>query len=822
MAIVVALALFVSLTASVSAHVVLVAATPVSGSTIGQPPKMVRVRFDQVPDPKFSDISILDTSGKAVAGGPAASNASDPAVIEVTITATLPAGLYTVAWQALAPDGHLSKGNYPFTLSSGLGPAPPTEPQAVGAPTSASGTQGSTISSSGNPTVLAVLVRWWRYLALGVLIGTFGLVVLVLRPATAMLDDGDAAWTRAAHLIRPWALGSLIAFILAHIATLIVQAATVADIGILQVRGDTLRRLLVDTTYGGVWRIVAVVALLLLLAMIVTQRPFARARPSALGVIATPRLATRDDAAAGSPPEALLQWQIGLGASLLVAVALTFSSHAIESQHQPVLALMADAAHLSAMGVWFGGLLVLLFMLPRWLRPLEGEERTTYLAETVRRFSNLALISVGCLIATGVYAMTLHTTRSTILNTSYGQTLLIKHALILPLIGTAALNLLVVKPRLRRDERARRWLPRLLWVEAGLGLAVLLVTATLTQLPPAHLLTGANAAAYDPRLNDAVAVAPPTTINADADVSSGPQSAEMQDASGMTVVLLTSTGKDGSALDANIVDPNTSQPLTDVQRVTALITFSDADLGQSSVLLTKDASEHYRATGIFFPIKGVWSIQLVVRRENIAEDARLNFSFTSDPARFQTTERPGSTVTNARTGFLWPRLLPNAWFGLLLALVGLALLAVTYRARSGAALQGRTRTIYRTWSIGALLVGLIVFGYNSTDRTPTTAIPNPLPNDTATLALGQQLFAQNCAICHGTYGKGDGPYAANLNPRPVDLTGSHLTTHTDGDLYWWVSHGIAGTGMPSFSGTLSDQDIWSLIRYVRSLRGTPT
>jgi copper transport protein len=818
-AVAVAVALLASLSVSVSAHVALVAATPVPGSTIGQPPKMVRIRFDQVPDPKFNNITILDTSGKAVAGGPAASNASDPAVIEVTITAKLTPGLYTVTWQALAPDGHLTKGNYPFTLSAGLGPAPPTEPQAVGAPTSGASAQGSSVSGSGTPTVLAVTVRWWRYLALGVLIGAFGLAVLVLRPATATMDDGDAAWARATHLLRPWALGGLIAFLLAHLATLIVQAATVADIGILQVRGDTLRRLLVNTTYGGVWRIVAVVALLLLLGMVVTHLPFLRARPSALGVIATPRPAARTDAVS-APPETLRHWQIGLGVSLLIAVALTFSSHAIESQHQPVLALMADAAHLSAMGLWFGGLLVLLLTLSRWLRPLAGEERTDCLAETVRRFSNLALVSVGCLIATGVYAMTLHTTRGTILNTSYGQTLLIKHALILPLIGTAALNLLLIKPRLRSVERARRWLPRLLWIEAGLGLAVLLVTATLTQLPPAHLLTGANAAAYDPRLNDAVAVAPPTAINADADVSSGPQAAEMQDAAGMTVVLLTSTGKDGSALDANIVDPNTSQPLADVQRVTALITFADADLGQTSVLLAKDASGHYRATGIFFPIKGVWNIQLVVRRANIAEDARLNFSFTSDPARFQTTERPGSTVTNARTGFLWPRLLPNAWYGLLLALVGVALLVLTYRARTGAVLQGRTRTIYRTWSVGALLLGLIVFGYNSTDRTPTTAIANPLPNDTATLAQGQQLFAQNCAICHGAYGKGDGPYAANLNPRPVDLTGSHLTTHTDGDLYWWVSHGIAGTGMPSFSGTLTDQDIWSIIRYVRSLRGT--
>jgi copper transport protein len=802
--------------ASVSAHVALVAATPVPGSTIGQPPKAIRIRFDQVPDPKFNEITLLDTSGKSVAGGAATAEAGDPSVIEVTLSANLAPGLYTVAWQALANDGHLTKGNYSFTLASGLGPAPPLEPQSIGAPTAGGTANASALSGSGNPSVLAVIVRWWRYLALGVLIGAFGLAVIVLRPATMTLDDSDAAWRRAIRMLRPWVFGSLVAFILAHLATLIVQAATVADISVLAVRGDTLRRLAYNTTYGAVWRVIAVVAVLFLIGMLATLLPFWRARPPTLGVIATARPGARAVEVPDAPAE--WPWRVGLAVALLLAVELTFSSHAIESQHQPVLAILADAAHLSAMGLWFGGLLVLLVTLRRSLRPLEAEVQTAYLTAAVGRFSNLALASVACLIATGLYAMTLHTTRTTILNTSYGQTLLIKHALIVPLIVTAALNLRVIKPRLGDEARARRWLPRLLGIEAALGLLVLLVTATLTQLPPAHLLTGANAALADPRLTNAVAVAPPTS-GQQADLNSGPQSAEMQDAAGMTVLLLSTTGKDGSALDANIVDPTTSQPLADVQRVTALITFSGADLGQTSVLLPRDASGHYRATGIFFPIKGVWNIQLVIRRENVAEDARLNFSFTSDPARFQATEPPASAVTAARTGFLWPRLLPNAWLGLLLALVGAALFALTYPSRFRATLRGRTRTAYRAWSIGALLVGVIVFGYNSTDRTPTTGIANPLPNDTATLARGQQLFAQNCAICHGAGGKGDGPLGQNLNPRPVDLTGSHLTTHTDGDLYWWIGHGIAGTGMPSFTGTLSDQDIWAIIRYVRSLHG---
>ncbi len=807
------------LPSSVSAHVALVAATPVPGSTIGQPPKAIRIRFDQVPDPKFNDITLLDTSGNPVGGGAATAEEGDPSVVEVTLTGKLAPGLYTVAWQVLANDGHLTKGNYSFTLASGLGPAPPSEPQSIGAPTTGGAATASTLSGSGNPSVLAVIVRWWRYLALGVLIGAFGLAVLVLRPVTGTLDDGDAAWRRATRMLRPWVFGGLVAFLLAHLATLVVQAATVAGIAVFQVRGDTLRRLTFDTTYGAVWRVIAIIALALLLGMLSALLPFGK--PPVLGVIATARPNVQTVSMPDVPMIADWPWRVGLGGSLMLAATLTFSSHAIESQHQPVLAILADAAHLCAMGLWFGGLLVLLATLRRWLRLFDSEARTAVLAATVGRFSNLALASVVFLIATGLYAMTLHTTRATILNTSYGQTLLIKHALILPLIATAALNLLVIKPRLgeERQERARRWLPRLLGIEAALGLAVLLVTATLTQLPPAHLLTGANAALADPRLSNPVAVAPPTA-GQEVDLSSGPQSAEMQDAAGMTVVLLTTTGKDGSALDANIADPQSGQPLPDVQRVTALVTFSGADLGQTSVPLPRDPSGHFRATGIFFPIKGLWNVQLVIRRENVAEDMRLNFSFTSDPARFQTAERPTSTVTNAKIGFLWPRLLPNAWFGLLLALVGAALFGLTYPSRFRAALRGRTRTAYRVWSLGALLLGVIVFGYNSTDRTPTTGIANPLPNDTTTLARGQQLFAQNCAICHGAGGKGDGPLGQNLKPRPMDLTGSHLTTHTDGDVYWWISHGVAGTGMPSFTGTLTDQDIWVIIRYVRSLHGT--
>ena len=58
------------------------------------------------------------------------------------------------------------------------------------------------------------------------------------------------------------------------------------------------------------------------------------------------------------------------------------------------------------------------------------------------------------------------------------------------------------------------------------------------------------------------------------------------------------------------------------------------------------------------------------------------------------------------------------------------------------------------------------------------------------------------AVCHGIAGYGDGPAAADLKPKPADLTARHAASHTVGDLYWWLSHGIKETAMPGFRGEL--------------------
>ncbi|HKW80393.1 MAG TPA: copper homeostasis membrane protein CopD, partial [Casimicrobiaceae bacterium] len=85
---------------------------------------------------------------------------------------------------------------------------------------------------------------------------------------------------------------------------------------------------------------------------------------------------------------------------------------------------------------------------------------------------------------------------------------------------------------------------------------------------------------------------------------------------------------------------------------------------------------------------------------------------------------------------------------------------------------------------------------------------------TAAIVDGQRLFAQNCAACHGAGAAGDGPAAAALPTRPPNLV-EHASLHRPGDLYWWIAHGRAG--MPAFASALSDDEIWSVVDYLRAL-----
>ena len=158
---------------------------------------------------------------------------------------------------------------------------------------------------------------------------------------------------------------------------------------------------------------------------------------------------------------------------------------------------------------------------------------------------------------------------------------------------------------------------------------------------------------------------------------------------------------------------------------------------------------------------------------------------------------------------------PDARFSLntggVLAIVGMVFLVVAVAVRR-----------YRRWIVGAgaiiLVVGGLISGNAiSIDAYPTTYARTSVAYHAISVANGMLLYGESCAVCHGIGGYGDGPAAGDLKPKPADLTARHAASHTVGDLYWWLSHGIKETAMPGFKESFSEDERWDLINFLRAL-----
>lgn len=94
-------------------------------------------------------------------------------------------------------------------------------------------------------------------------------------------------------------------------------------------------------------------------------------------------------------------------------------------------------------------------------------------------------------------------------------------------------------------------------------------------------------------------------------------------------------------------------------------------------------------------------------------------------------------------------------------------------------------------------------------------VTSPLGADAA--AAGAEVFNTNCASCHGPQGHGDGPAGAALDPTPKNLP-DLMPLVGDDFLYWRINTGKEGTSMVAWKGVLTDEQIWQVIAYVRTLK----
>lgn len=94
---------------------------------------------------------------------------------------------------------------------------------------------------------------------------------------------------------------------------------------------------------------------------------------------------------------------------------------------------------------------------------------------------------------------------------------------------------------------------------------------------------------------------------------------------------------------------------------------------------------------------------------------------------------------------------------------------------------------------------------------------NPIKADDYNYSIeeGKYQYESNCLACHGALGLGDGEKAKKFNPPLIDFSLVSFQTQTDGELFWKISEGRSK--MPKYKGEFSEQDIWFMVNYIRTL-----
>jgi mono/diheme cytochrome c family protein len=110
----------------------------------------------------------------------------------------------------------------------------------------------------------------------------------------------------------------------------------------------------------------------------------------------------------------------------------------------------------------------------------------------------------------------------------------------------------------------------------------------------------------------------------------------------------------------------------------------------------------------------------------------------------------------------------------------------------------------------ALLIGLSGLGFSNIgvrDLTEFTKGGDPVS--------GREIYVNTCMRCHGIDGKG--ALGIKLVPPPADLTSSAVQKRLDGTLFRRIHEGKPNTAMGAWKHSLSDEEIWDVLAYVRTL-----
>ncbi|MEQ8678013.1 MAG: CopD family protein [Aggregatilineales bacterium] len=443
---VVFLLVVLSLPETASAHGYIVRAIPENRAVLERPPTRLQYWFSEALEPDFSSINLRNQSGEIIATGGISD--TDNTLMTVRVPNDLPEGAYIVELRpAFASDGHVVAESRVFFVGEEVG-----------------GVAGQ--SASGQAVPLEVFWRVLVYTATLTLFGAFAGYGLIFVPAW-----GNKAFR--AGLLPPrvmnrlnWIVGlALILVFLGNGLALIQQTMTFFGIGFTQaLNQDFWSVVRIGSRFGDVWNF-RMGFLLVVAAMFGASLYFRASQPETVRAF----------------------WVANTWMMALVIGTFSVLSHAAGSLTLPWLGIGIDWLHALAVGLWAGGLVVMVWVLPVALRPYDTEQRRQALLAVLRQFSRWAAACVFIVIATGLYSASNWIYSADDAATGFGLSLFVKILLVIVLVALGAVHHIALRPAQYARfstliKRLDGFLPTLR-LEAIAVLAVLVAVGWLSATP---------------------------------------------------------------------------------------------------------------------------------------------------------------------------------------------------------------------------------------------------------------------------------------------------------------------------------------------------
>jgi copper transport protein len=474
------------------------------------------------------------------------------------------------------------------------------------------------------------------------------------------------------------------------------------------------------------------------------------------------------------------------GGSLATSLAgMSLAGHA-SSLGGPLNAAL-DWLHLVAAAAWLGGLPAM-YPLAARVGAVGGSVRAAA-GEMLRRHGRLALVAGPLVVMTGLAnsPLVLGAPRELVAS-AYGDLLLLKALLVSLALAIGAVNHLLLR------SRGRGHLAALVGTELLVAAVAVMAGATMVTIQPG--------AARQPVLTG------PSVHPAHFFGEAGASSVHAS-------VSVPAPGR--QTYQITVLDAVDGRPRPDVQKV--FLTFTPpAESGlpaERAELEPGEIGGLYAIAGAYTPVIGEWGLTVTVRRSG-ARDESVAFAMgvgESSPPLIGPPPDTGVGVPGP-LAVLWGVLPPGlaGWIPGLAAVA--AFVVVGIRSRRLVPLRAALLVVAAVTVLGAGS-RTVVEAANRPSASELTAYEDREPGSAD---AGRLIYLANCASCHGTDGAGEGP--TRTLPRAEPLSES-LAAMSDAEVSYRVVNGLAGTPMPAFAASLTEQERRDLVSYLHQRWGSP-